>query len=154
MEIAFKKLSDEQHGVRIKRADGSDDSTILNSRSFLRHDLAHLAVESEVPLPNGYWGTVAKGASLSGLDIRGPDIMLAESLAGPVQTLMRTAASEEEFYSTLARIRPELASLELAARIREAGRRFEGHWSGTAYGAEMLLEWDESLSEKNLALPD
>lgn len=146
MEIVFTKLSDEEHSVRIERADGSVDSLKLNSRSFLRHDLAHLAVESEVPLASGYWGKVARGASLSGSEMRGPDILLAESLAGPVQTLMRTEASEEVFYSTLVRIRPELATQELATRIREAGRKFEGHWKGTPYRAEMRLEWDESLS--------
>lgn len=61
MDIIFTKISDEQHSVTVRRTDDSEDSTVLNSRSFLRHDLAHLAVESEVPLTKGFWGCVAAG---------------------------------------------------------------------------------------------
>lgn len=82
--------------MQVRRADGSEESGVLNSRSFLRHDLAHLAVETQMPLARGYWGSVADGAKLNGLEIRGPDIMLAEKLSGPVQTLMRIEAIEAE----------------------------------------------------------
>lgn len=141
MEIAFRKISEQEHRVQIRRTDGSEESILLNSRSFLRHDLAHLAVETQVPLARGYWGSVANGAALSGLDIRGPDIMLVEKLSGPVQTLMQIEASDEEFYATLVRIRPELITTELASRIREHGRKLQGHWKGTAFGKEMLVTW-------------
>lgn len=95
----------------------------LNSRSFFRHDLAHLAVEMEVPLKLGFWGSVTAGASLSGKDLHGEEIVIAESLAGPVQTLMRIEASIKQYSATLRKIRPDLASEDLARRIRERGRR-------------------------------
>lgn len=147
MEITFEKISDEEHGVRIRRDDGSEEASVLNSRSFLRHDMAHLAVETELPIALGYWGSVARGASLSGLEIRGPDIVLAESLAGPVQTLMRVEADEDKFYRTLNYIIPRLATRDLACRIRERGRRLQGHWRGTPYGEEMLLTWNDGLTD-------
>lgn len=146
MKIVFRKISNEEHSVHIMRSDGSTDSAILNSRSFLRHDLAHLAVESEVPLIRGYWGSVAAGASLTGLEIRGPDIATAESLSGPVQTLMRVEADEGAYFAILLKIRPDLATTELASRIREKGRQLQGHWKATAFGGEMVTEWDDSLS--------
>lgn len=141
MDIVFTKLSDVEHKVSIRRADDSEESTWLNSRSFLRHDLAHFAVESEIPIPRGYWGSVACGASLDGMMIRGSDILLAETLAGPVQTLMRTEADAAHFFSVLVRIQPELISEELAARIHAHGRRLEGHWQATPYGGEMRVNW-------------
>lgn len=150
MEIAFKKLSEQEHAVRVFRADGSEESAILNSRSFLRHDLAHLAVETQLSLARGYWGSVASGAALNGMDIRGSDILLAEKLAGAVQTLMRIEASDAQFFSTLARIHPGLITPELASRIREHGRKLQGHWRGTPFGEEMRVGWSEPLTAKDV----
>lgn len=147
MEIVFGKISSDEHSVRVIRADGSEDFTRLNSRSFLRHDLAHLAVEIETPISRGYWGSVAAGASLAGTEIRGPDILIAESLAGPAQTLMRVEASDAEFFASLSRIRPELISKDVAGRIREKGRQLQGHWRATPFGGEMKLHWQEALLE-------
>lgn len=141
MEILFTKLSNEEHSLRIRRADGSTEESILNSRSFLRHDLAHFAVETEVPLEKGFWGSVAEGASLAGTDIKGPDIATAEALSGPVQTLMRVEAETEKYMYVLQRVRPQSATNELAARIREKGRQLQGHWKATPYGESMTLEW-------------
>ena len=101
MQIIFTKISDEQHSLSVRRADDSTDLAVLNSRSFLRHDLAHLAVESELPLANGYWGSVASGAALSGKGMSGPELALAESLAGPVQTLMRLDSNLDKYVYVL-----------------------------------------------------
>ncbi len=143
MEILFKKISDQEHALTVRRPDGSSESVILNSRSFLRHDLAHLAVELELPLTGGFWGSVANGAALGGEEfVAGTDIALAESLAGPIQTLLRTKADTEQFLGVLNRVCPERASWDLAARIRERGRRLQGHWQATPYGEDMLVRWD------------
>ena len=50
MKISFAKLSSEQHSVSVVRQDLSTDTSTLDSRSFLWHDFAHLAVESELPM--------------------------------------------------------------------------------------------------------
>ncbi|MDA1369686.1 MAG: hypothetical protein O2971_02855 [Proteobacteria bacterium] len=68
------------------------EETTFDSRRFLRHDLALLAVEGEIPLHGGYWGSVAAGHLGDGKAMRGRDIILAESPAGPIQILMRIEA--------------------------------------------------------------
>ena len=146
MKIVFTKLSDIEHSVRVVRNDGSVDSSVLNSRSFLRHDLAHFAVETELPITAGYWGTVANGAPLAGNEFSGPDIAKAESLAAPIQTLMRLEANEERYFAVLAHVVPDLATEELAARIKERVRKLLGHWKATAYGENMEFEWDKDFS--------
>ena len=143
MDIVFTKISDEQHSVQVCRADNSIEKIVLNSRSFLRHDLAHLAVEMEIPLRFGYWGSVAAGTSLSGKEFSGNDIHIAESLSGPMQTLMRTEAGVDEYVDVLNKIQSKLASVDLAERIHEQVRQFRGHWKATAYGDEMHLVWPE-----------
>jgi|GEM_PF-837086 len=143
MDIIFTKISDQEHRLTIRRKNGSIDSSVLNSRSFLRHDLAHLAVELELPLTGGFWGSLAGGMKLSNSGFTGKDMALAEALAGPVQTLFRTRGDTEQFLGVLNRVCPEHASWDLAARIRERGRRLQGHWQATPYGEDMLIRWDE-----------
>ena len=141
MKILFTKFSDEEHRVKVIRDDGSEDQTTLVSRSFLRHDFAHLAAEQCVEIENGFWGLVAKGAALDGEGIGGPKIQLAESLAGPIQTLMRLNAPVEKFESYLSHLLPDRNCSQLAIEIKEKGRQLEGHWRATPFGETMEVEW-------------
>lgn len=141
MEIVFCKLSDDRHVVRVQRDDGTSDSVELDSRSFLRHDLAHYAVESELGLSEGVWGSVARGGSLAGHGLDGDDMALAELISGPVQTMMRTKADAVEIEQVLSRVAPRLATPGLAQGLHERLRALAGHWAATPYGADMVLQW-------------
>lgn len=142
MKITFTKLSDRQHRLHVLRDDGSQASLTMDSRSYLRHDLAHLAAESCLGIAGGYWGLVAAGAALDGDDLKGPDLMRAERVAGPVQTLMRVEAAPERFYEVLHGIEPATVTRELAERIWDRCRQLAGHWRATPYGGEMVLDWE------------
>lgn len=146
MRIAITKVSKDQHVVRVTRRNGTSESASMDSRSFLRHDLAHFAVEAEIPIPLGYWGLVAEGAALTGEGMRGRDIALAESLAGPIQTLMRQEADPEQYLEILSRLQPTLATFDLAARIHSRARKLIGHWKATPYGGTMEVDWEETVS--------
>lgn len=141
MEIAFTKLSDRRHRVTVARNDGSTETVELDSKDFLRHDLAHFAVETELGLANGVWGSVAAGGSLSGEGIDGADVAVAERLAGPIQTMMRIEADQAAIAEVLDRVMPGIASADLAARLHERLRSLRGHWAATGYGDAMEITW-------------
>jgi len=148
MRVVITKLSDVEHKIEVTRNDESTESTILNSRSFLMHDFAHFAVESEVPIKLGYWGLVASGASLSGAslsgeEISGNDIALTESLAGPIQTLMRVEAKPLGYLSLLQRLHPHLATAEFAEKVHTRARKLIGQWRATPFGKSMTIIWNE-----------
>lgn len=141
MKIRFTKHSDEEHSVQIVRSDGSSEDVRLNSRSFLRHDLAHLAAEECVGLEDGFWGQVAKGAPLNGEGMGGATIQLAETLAGPIQTLMRTDAPVVRYIATLSHLLPDRDCGDLGVAVHEKARQLQGHWRATNYGETMEIEW-------------
>ncbi len=145
MEIIFTKISDDEHRVNIIRHDHSEEEIILNSRSFLHHDFAHLAIELELPLASAYWGSVAAGATLDGKTLTGKEIIIAESLAGPFQTLIRNNDGIDAYQAILDNIQPSLSSRELAESIHERVRQLLGKWRATAYGKTMCIEWTEPL---------
>ena len=144
MKVTFSKLSDRRHAVLVERTDGTTESVDLDSRSFLRHDLAHFAVELELGLTAGVWGSVAAGGSLAGDGLDGADMALAETVSGPMQTMMRTRARPDEIHNVLQGVAPAIASTELAERLHERMRSLEGHWNATAYGGQMVLTWPEN----------
>jgi len=144
VEVAFIKVSDQRHTVRVERADGSSESVELDTRSFLRHDLAHFAVEVELGLSDGVWGSVARGGSLSGNGLDGADMALAETLSGPIQTLMRTGADAAEIHQAITRVAEEFSSPELADRLHRRLRALVGHWAATPYGEAMTLDWPDA----------
>lgn len=142
MQIVITKISKDEHKIEIVRQVGTREAAILNSRSFLRHDFAHFAVEAEVPIKLGYWGLVAAGASLSGEGFTGKDIALAETLAGPTQTLMRIEAEPDRYLELLQRSLPQQATLELAERIYNRARSLVGYWRATPFGSSMSIAWE------------
>ena len=143
MRIAFTKISDDRHAVTVTRRDGTSERVEVETRSFLRHDLAHFAIEVELPIRKGFWGCVASGASLMGEGVAGSDAVLAESLAGPIQTLFRTDAGPDAYAELLARVPATHDSRDLAARVHERVRQLRGHWKATPHGGQMELVWPE-----------
>ena len=141
MEVRFTKLSDARHSVEVTRDDGSTERVELDSRSFITHDFAHLAVEAELELENGFWGSVATGASLAGVGLEGNDITLAERLAGPVQSLLRVDAGPAEIQAALESVAPDVVDHQTGAGIHERLRRLLGKWRATPYRREMAVSW-------------
>ena len=141
MEVRFTKLSDARHSVDATRVDGSTDRVEVDSRSFLNHDFAHLAVEAELELEHGFWGSVAAGAPLAGVGLEGDEISLAERLAGPVQTLLRVGAGAAEIQAALANLAPDIVGDQTGAGVHEQLRRLVGQWRATPYRREMVISW-------------
>lgn len=143
VRITFTKISAERHAVSITRADGTAERLEVDTREFLRHDLAHYAIESELPIRRGFWGSVASGASLAGDGVTGSDAQLAETLAGPIQTLFRIDAGPDAYLDVLNRLAPMIGTQNLAARVHERVRQLRGLWKATPFGGQMELTWPE-----------
>ena len=145
-KVEFTRLSNASHRVTVRRANGTHDSVELDSKDFLRHDLAHFAVEAEVGLDSGVWGCVADGGRLDGDGLDGDDMALAERLAGPVQSLMRTGADVATIRTTIDRTAPDLiaadtVTADLADRLHRRLRQLNGHWAATGFDQTMTLQW-------------
>ena len=149
VKVVFGKVSDLRHTVRVERNDGSAESVELDSRSFLNHDLAHFATELQLGLGDGVWGSVARGGSLSGAGLDGADMAVAESVSGPMQTMLRTKATAAEIREVLVQVAPEFGTPEIAGELHARLRSLSGHWAATPYGGEMELHWPEEARRRD-----
>jgi hypothetical protein len=146
MRALFTKLSDEKHALEIVRDDGTRERGELESRSFLVHDLAHFVVEKEAHLAGGFWGLLANGTTFGALtpealktNPAGEELMHAESLAAPFQTLWgaRDTSRFEERRASYA----SQTSAQFCEACLERMRRVWGQWRATKYGDTMELTW-------------
>ncbi len=150
MEIVLTRLDDRSHELAVVRADGSRESKVLETRSLLLHDFAHLAVEAELGLHGGFFGTVASGASIypaDGADPTAeatPEAWLAEGLAARLQSLANRGASAHEVHLALAPVAPDLVDRAAAERIVERLRQLRGHWAATPFRGSMTVHWHEA----------
>jgi hypothetical protein len=153
MRILMTRTSPDRHRFAIVRADGSTESADLETRSLLLHDLVHYAVEIEVPFREGFYGLLAKGKRMAELADPaqpwpvGTEIAKAESLVGPLQTLLKG-----EFDPAVAREKFELFSenpppVELLERIGARFRSLYGKYNATRFGETLELDWPEGQTE-------
>ena len=145
MKIRLLRLSNDRHRLTIERADGRAESRELETRSVLLHDLVHYAVEAEAHLEEGFWGLVASGRSLASLDPKSGiaptgDIVLAESLVGPMQSVFHDRLPVEN-YVTLASRRASFVDRCFVDAVLTRVRSLWGHWKGTPFHDTMLLHW-------------
>lgn len=108
MEIEISKGSDRDW-IRIRRADGSEETSTFPKKGMIPHDAVHFFVERELPLADGFWGHVASGTAI-----------------GAIQQIARDAghASAKRADSP----EPHIVQLLQAERLVEC---FEAdHWSG------------------------
>jgi hypothetical protein len=160
MRIELTKLTDDQHRLRITRADGTSEEALLETRSFLIHDLVHYAVEAEAKIEDGFWGLLANGVTMAKLSDRtmmsnmasnpiSPGIVLAESLVGPMQSLVQGRLDPKIFLEHGHRMAPEIVSRDFIDRVRARFRSLQGHWRATPFHQTMKLCWPPEFDSES-----
>ena len=64
MNIIFHKDSHETYTLECIRLDGSSTTSALDTKSFLKHDLLHYAIESTAGLHGSFFGQIEQGKNL------------------------------------------------------------------------------------------
>lgn len=154
MHVLLTKISDTRHRIEVVRNDGSREKAELETRSFLVHDFVHYAVETTAGMTSGFFGMLAAGAPLGQINDANatwdPDsqIGLAESIVGPMQTVMRGRADAADLiagldgmFTATGKKLPEWVTADFIAKVEEEYRRLWGAWKATPYSGQLVLVW-------------
>jgi hypothetical protein len=153
MRIRLTRLDDRRHVLEIERADGSRERAELETRSTLRHDLTHLALEEAAGLDDGFFGALAAGrtlAELSGDAIYSGRRLAIERAVAVLQGMTREATDPRAVYTRVVEslaiqgeTPPEWFTAELVVAVHARLRALLGRWGATPYGGVMELTWLE-----------
>src|SRR5262245_30191727 len=99
LTIRLTKLTSVRHRMEFVRCDGSRDDAELYTRAFLRHDLAHFAVETEAKLRNSFFGLIAAGNSYCEIASKpaNPEAAQTERIVAMLTTCARQERPAYEF---------------------------------------------------------
>lgn len=166
MKIAVQKISNDQHRLTIERADGSLETSVLETKSLLLHDFIHLAVELEAGLKESFWGLVASGNSflaLAGKDemksglIDRTEVGVTEFVVGVTTGAMQRSIPPTElidgmknFFAASNQIFPTYLTTDFIERTFERLRHIRSAWNATAFGDVLTLEWPEEADSATL----
>lgn len=149
LRITFTKLSDLQHTFEVHRADGSSDRRVLDTRSFLVHDLIHYAVETEAGVHGGLYGSLARGHTHDVLSQppRGHgEAELVEMVVGTFTPLAlgRTCARDllqvlHEWLTASSIEAPDWLDEAFAQRVQVTLARLLGQWRALPRGGSLEL---------------
>ena len=156
MRILLRKISDQQHELAIVHESGARESVVCETRSYLKHDLLHYAVEAEAGIEGGFWGSLARGRTLAEMNDRTGmmpgggdvgDIATVEKFVGVLSGAAK-GLSTADVMSVIERsvaatnnARPVWLTEPFVAAMQERLRGLLGAWTATPYGGTMTLDW-------------
>lgn len=151
LTLRLTRTSPTHHDLVVVRGDGSQESLHLETRSCLRHDLVHFAVETEAGLRESFFGMLARGVryeELARIDMTQgqSEIAATEQVVGALQGALAKGRTPAEFVAgltgmlaTMAARPPAWLTVPLVERVYERMRRLEGQWRATPFGSAMEL---------------
>ena len=156
MQIELQKESNDHHWLRCKRGDGSVEEKLLETKSFLQHDLIHLSVELEAGLQNSFWGQVAQGKSfqdlmtdngLSTSEAPSSEMAFTEIIVGAFTAYLKHESSAsiiegishylEAFGSAI----PEYLDKAFIEQTEKRYRALIGEWNALVFGEVMRVDF-------------
>ena len=159
MKVRFIKETPTHHTFEIVRADGSKETSLLETRSFMPHDLIHLAYESTAGKKDSFFGKLASGWTFAQFNDRtimtdpafaDSEMVETERITGPLSSFLTKGVSEESFmqglydvYSAIDRDIPEDITGNLLRDIQATYRSLIGEWNSLPHHKVMEVEWQE-----------
>lgn len=155
MKISFTKQSLTEHILDIQRDDGSIENIVLETKSFMPHDLIHYVLEKEGNLNNSFWGLIKNGKKLEDFNskekiqneiLSNSELKDTEMIVGFLTGYFSNDINEEKAQETLKNIFsaynkpvPEFLTEKFLIRCRDKFRKVYGHWKSTARGEPLIL---------------
>lgn len=157
MKIRFTKETPTHHAFEIVRDDGTSEKSLLETKSFIPHDLIHLAYESTAGKKESFFGRLASGWTFADFNDRtimsdpkyaGTEMIETERITGPLSAYLTKGIPEESFmqglydlFGALGLDVPEQVTPELLRDIQARYRSLIGEWNSLPHHKTMEIEW-------------
>lgn len=148
------KKNHDEHFFRFIRDDATETSTVLETRSMLRHDFAHYAVESIAGLKQSFFGMLNAGIDIDRfMDKKLPPPISHEALTTEmVSALLQSATSKDTTVSvleervvkgleTMGLQTPHYVTFENIKKMQLEFRLLFERWQVMKTGETMTLDW-------------
>ena len=159
MKIRFIKETPTQHSFEIVRADGTAEKSLLETRSYMPHDLIHLAYESVAGKKESFFGKLASGWTFADFNDRtimtdpryaDTEMIETERVTGPLSSFLTKGIPEESFmqglydvFGAIGKDIPENITFQFLRDVQARYRSLNGEWNSLPHHKAMEVEWAE-----------
>lgn len=145
MEIDFKKLNISSHELKIVRSDRSSETVVLDTKTYLLHDICHFFVEKELNTVDGFWGMLSQGYQLEQLfgktNPLTEKLRSIEGIVGGTQSVYSKHMDESAFWDYLDAPGFDISDSNFLDKVIPRIEEFMNHWRFLPIGKSMTLKF-------------
>lgn len=146
MKIELTKLNRSKHELKITRGDGTSESTILDTNTYLLHDICHFFVEKELNTADGFWGMLSRGYQIE--QLAGKKNPLTEKLrrieciAGGTQSVYSNHMDENGFWDYMQTVNHRPADGQFLKKVLPRIGEFMDRWNCLPIGQTVTVTFE------------
>ena len=144
MQIEIRKKHSNQHAYTLTRHNGTKETIVLDTKTYLLHDICHFVVEKQLQYPKGFWGMLAQGHTFHALfgkdNPQTTELRFIEQIVGPVQSVHSGHIPKQDLGLYLNHLDFTLPGPILDSILTEV-KTIMAHWKNLDTGQQLTLEW-------------
>jgi len=145
MNIEFKKINVSNHELKIVRSDKTSEQTVLDTKTYLLHDICHYYVEKELKTFDGFWGMLAQGYQIEQLfgktNPLTEKLRIIEWIVGGTQSVYSNHMDESEFWNYIKSVDVNFINNEFLAKVIPQINEFMSRWKYLSIGKTSILNF-------------
>jgi len=145
MKIELKKLNASNHELKIIRGDKTSESTILDTKTYLLHDICHYYVEKELNTFDGFWGMLSQGYQKEQLygktNQLTEKLRIIECIVGGTQSVYSNHMDKTRFWYYIQTVNYELTNEDFLEIVVPKITEFMNQWKYLTIGQTTTLHF-------------
>ncbi|MCC6691624.1 MAG: hypothetical protein IT235_08840 [Bacteroidia bacterium] len=144
MKIAINKKTLYQCEYAITRNDKTVELIILETKTYLIHDICHYSVEKNLNCLNGFWGMLSQGHTFNELfgknNPQTESLRFIEKIVGPIQSVYLGYIPKNNLTQHIEHLHYEITEDSLTTCLTEI-KNIMDTWKRLTVGQQLTLEW-------------
>jgi len=145
MKIELKKINVSNHELKIVRSDKTSEKTVLDTKTYLLHDICHFYVEKELKTFDGFWGMLAQGYQIEQLfgktNQLTEKLRIIECIVGGTQSVYSKHMDESGFWNYIKAVDFNLSDNEFLVKVIPRINEFMDQWKYLPVGKTSMLNF-------------
>jgi len=145
MEIDLKKINTSNHELKIIRSDKTSDEAILDTKTYLLHDICHFYVEKALQTFDGFWGMLSQGYQIEQLfgktNQLTEKLRIIECIVGGTQSVYLKHMDEMGFWNYIKTVDYNLTDNKFLEKVVPQITAFMNQWNYLSIGQTTTLNF-------------
>lgn len=145
MKIELKKINVSNHELKIIRSDETSEGAVLDTKTYLLHDICHFYVEKELMTGDGFWGMLSQGYQIEQLfgktNQLTEKLRIIECIVGGAQSVYSNHTDESGFWNYIEAVGFNIGDKKFLEKVIPQISEFMNKWKFLSIGNSLTLNF-------------